>query len=174
MTLRRLAATGRPAAAFTLTKVTIAMALPLGQMVEEKLLCTVTVGQGLLGFMPGIDASLDAKLRTMRAVCASLGLTGAVLTSHDGVALILEGSEASLAWFHRLFDINPSNGSMRQLDHVVCVRRRFGGWPLAYVAPSRWLRSALGSRPLAEMTHYSPRDAKFLIELVLDFVGQGP
>lgn len=63
--------------------------------------------------------------------------------------------------------------NVRHLAAAGCMKRRFGNWPLAHIPSSRWVERALTHRPLADMVPDSAADATFLIELMLDFVGDG-
>lgn len=142
--------------------------------VQEDLISHVTVGTSLLGFNAGMDVSLDERLAIWRQYNVKRGLTGALLVSGDGIALILEGPASAVMKVRKKIDANPLHGRIQLLFTGLCEKRRFGGWPLAYVGPSRWVQNTLATRPLAEMTAESGSDADFLIELILFLVGEGP
>ena len=140
---------------------------------REDLFCSVTVSTSLLGFAAGDHIALADRLAGWRSYNVILGLTGALLVSSEGIVLVLEGTAPSIMKLRRHIDTNPLHGEIQLLDQSSCLRRRFGGWPLAYVGPSRWVQRALGSHAIADMTAESPSEAEFLIDLVLTFVGDG-
>ena len=141
--------------------------------VQEDLVFHVTVGTSLLNFDAGKDVALDERLAIWREYNAKRGLTGALLVSGDGIALILEGPASAVMKVRKKIDANPLHGRIQLLFTGLCEKRRFGGWPLAYVGPSRWVQNTLATRPLAEMTAESGKDAEFLIDLILFLVGEG-
>lgn len=141
--------------------------------VQEDLIFLVIVGTALLSFAAGKDVALDAQLAIWRKYNAKRGLTGALLVSGDGIALVLEGPASSVMKVRKKIDANPLRGHIQLLATGLCHKRRFGGWPLAYVGPSRWVQNTLAARPLAKMTAESGRDAEFLIDLILFLVGEG-
>lgn len=140
---------------------------------EKDLVFNVTVSTSLLGFAAGNDVALDDRLALWRRHNAKLGLTGALLVSGDGIALILEGTAPSVLRLRNHVDANLLHGDIKLIAQSACVKRRFGAWPLAYVGPSRWVQRALASHAIADMTEECPDDAEFLIDLVLSFVGDG-
>ena len=140
---------------------------------EKDLVCNVTVSTSLLGFAAGQDVALDDRLALWRQYNAKLGLTGALLVSSDGIALILEGTISSVTKLRRHVASNRLHGDIQLLAQAACLKRRFGAWPLAYVGPSRWVQRALANHAIADMTEGSADDADFLIDLVLSFVGDG-
>ena len=142
--------------------------------VLEELFCEVTVAPSLLGFEAGKDVALDDRLALWRQYNTKNGLTGALLVSGDGIALILEGTAPAIGKVRRQMDANPLHGKIQLIDKRPCFKRRFVGWPLAYVGPSRWVQQALADRMLSDMTAESQSDADFLIDLVLFLVGDAP
>ena len=142
--------------------------------VPEELFCQVTVAPSLLGFEAGKDIALDDRLAIWRQHNTKFGLTGAILVSSDGIAIILEGTAAAIGKVRGQMDANPLHGKIQLIAYRPCFRRRFLGWPLAYVGPSRWVQNALADRMLSDMTEESQSDADFLIDLVLFLVGDAP
>lgn len=141
--------------------------------IERNLVYNVTVSASPLSIDVSDRAALDDRLTVWRRYNTQLGLTGALLVSGDGIALVLEGTAPSIKKLRRHIDANPLNGNVQLLAEAVCLRRRFGAWPLAYVGPSRWVERALANHALADMAAESPSDADFLIDLMLSFVGEG-
>lgn len=119
-------------------------------------------------------ADLDPVLQGWSRRNAKLNLSGALLISDGCIVHVLEGPVAAVQKMRRSVALSPLHSNIRLLAERAKVKRRFSGWPLAYVGPSRWVRSALAHRPLAEMPADSPQDADFVIELLLSFVGEGP
>jgi hypothetical protein len=116
---------------------------------------------------------ITARIAKWRSANAACGLTGALLISGDGIVHVLEGSEAAIHKQRRRLDRESMHTNVRHLAESSCTKRRFAGWALAYIPSSRWVERALADHPLAEMQPNSENDAKFLIDLVLDFVGDG-
>lgn len=140
---------------------------------EQDLVVSITVSEAT---WPEADnhAELDMILHTWSGRNAKLRLSGALLISDGGIVHVLEGPAAAVHKMRRSVALSPLHGNVRLLAERAKVKRRFSGWPLAYVGPSRWVKSALANRPLAEMTADCPEEADFLIELLLSFVGEGP
>jgi hypothetical protein len=86
---------------------------------------------------------------------------------------VLEGTATAIHKQRWHLDREPMHTNVRRLAESSCTKRKFGGWALAYVPSSRWVERALADRPLDAMQPNSASDAKFLIDLILDFVGDG-
>ena len=140
---------------------------------EQDLVVSITVSDA---DWPAADnhAELDLVLRGWSERNAKLRLSGALLISDGCIVHVLEGPTAAVHKMRRSVAHSPLHGNVRLLAERAKVKRRFSGWPLAYVGPSRWVKSALADRPLGEMAADSSEDADFLIELLLSFVGEGP
>lgn len=129
---------------------------------------TIQVGEAM------VDHNfITAKLARWRSANAACGLTGALLISGDEMVHVLEGTAAAIHKQRRHLDREPMHANVRQLTAASCVKRRFGAWPLAYVPSSRWVERALTHHALTDMVPDSAADAQFLIDLILDFVGDG-
>lgn len=116
---------------------------------------------------------ITARIATWRSANAACGLTGALLISGDEMVHVLEGTAAAIHKQRWHLDREPMHTNVRQLAESFCMKRRFGAWPLAYVPSSRWVERALTHHALTDMVPNSAADAQFLIDLMLDFVGDG-
>jgi hypothetical protein len=116
---------------------------------------------------------ITTRLATWRSANAACGLTGALLISGDEMVHVLEGTVAAIHKQRWHLDREPMHTNVRKLAAGGCTKRRFGAWALAYIPSSRWVDRALTHHALAEMVPDSAGDAQFLIDLMLDFVGDG-
>lgn len=114
---------------------------------------------------------ITARLAIWRSANALCGLTGAPLISGYQMVHVLEGTAAAIYKQRWHLNREPMHTDIRQLAAGCCLERRFEASPLSYIPSSRWVERALTYHPSAEMVADSPTDAKFLIDLMLDFVG---
>jgi hypothetical protein len=103
-----------------------------GQMLETLLY----VSRSTL-FMPDDEAAVWDIVCSARSRNQLLGVTGALLFTHQYFAQFLEGTEAAVADLMASIRRDPRHQEIEIVSSHGCTARKFSDWNMAYAGPSR-------------------------------------